>query len=62
MSLPVALVPGTMIGGQYVIGDLINSGGFGAVYRGADTSEGNRPCAIKETYNVTPAARRQALM
>lgn len=62
MSLPVALVPGTVIGGQYVIGDLINSGGFGAVYRGADTSEGNRPCAIKETYNVTPAARRQALM
>jgi len=62
MSLPVALVPGTVIGSQYVIGDLINSGGFGAVYRGADTSEGNRPCAIKETYNVTPAARRQALM
>lgn len=62
MSLPVALVPGTVIGSQYVIGDLINSGGFGAVYRGADTGEGNRPCAIKETYNVTPAARRQALM
>ncbi len=62
MNLPVALVPGTVVGGQYVIGDLINSGGFGAVYRGADTSEGNRPCAIKETYNVTPAARRQALM
>jgi serine/threonine protein kinase len=62
MSLPVALAPGTLIGGQYVIGDLINSGGFGAVYRGADTSEGNRLCAIKETYNVTPAARRQALL
>src|SRR5690242_8560715 len=62
MNLPGALVSGTVVGGQYVIGDLINSGGFGAVYRGADTSEGNRPCAIKETYNVTPAARRQALM
>jgi len=62
MNLPVALAPGTVIGSQYVIGDLINSGGFGAVYRGADTSEGNHPCAIKETYNVTPAARRQALM
>ena len=62
MNLPVALAPGTVIGSQYVIGNLINSGGFGAVYRGADTSEGNRPCAIKETYNVTPAARRQALM
>jgi serine/threonine protein kinase len=62
MNLPVALAPGTVIGSQYVIGDLINNGGFGAVYRGADTSEGNRPCAIKETYNVTPVARRQALM
>jgi len=62
MNLPVALVSGTVIGSQYIIGDLINSGGFGAVYRGVDTSEGNRPCAIKETYNVTPAARRQALM
>jgi serine/threonine protein kinase len=62
MNLPVALTSGTVIGNQYVIGDLINHGGFGAVYRGADTSEGNRPCAIKETYNVTPAARRQALM
>jgi|GEM_PF-544419 len=62
MSLPVALAQGTVIGSHYIIGDLINSGGFGAVYRGVDTSEGNRPCAIKETYNVTPAARRQALM
>ena len=62
MSLPVALAQGTVIGSHYIIGDLINSGGFGAVYRGVDTSEGNRSCAVKETYNVTPAARRQALM
>ena len=62
MSLPVALTPGTVIGNNYVIGSLINSGGFGAVYRATDQSEGNRPCAIKETYDVTPAARRQALM
>ncbi len=62
MSLPVALTPGTTIGGHYIVGSLINSGGFGAVYRGVDTSEGRRPCAIKETYDVTPAARRQALM
>ncbi|MBE3557669.1 MAG: serine/threonine protein kinase [Ktedonobacteraceae bacterium] len=62
MGLPAALTPGTVIGGHYIIGQLINSGGFGAVYRGVDTSEGNRPCAIKETYDVTPAARRQALM
>jgi serine/threonine protein kinase len=62
MGLPVPLSPGTVIDGHYIIGDLISSGGFGAVYRGIDTSEGNRPCAIKETYDVTPAARRQALM
>ena len=62
MSLPLALTQGTVIGGNYVIGTLINSGGFGAVYRAVDTSEGNRLCAIKETYDVTPAARRRALM
>ncbi len=62
MSLPVALPPGTTIGNHYIIQSLINRGGFGAVYRGIDTSEGNRLCAIKETYDVTPAARRQALM
>ncbi|WP_165423751.1 serine/threonine protein kinase [Ktedonosporobacter rubrisoli] len=62
MGLPLALSPGTVIGGHYIIGALINSGGFGAVYRGVDTSEGNRACAIKEMYDVTPSARRQALM
>lgn len=62
MSLPLPLEPGTTIGGHYTIGTLINSGGFGSVYRGIDGSTGNRPCAIKETYDVTPAARRQALM
>jgi serine/threonine protein kinase len=62
MSLPMALRSGTVVGNHYIIGSLINSGGFGAVYRGVDTSEGNRPCAIKETYDVTPASRRQALM
>lgn len=62
MSLPVLLAPGTVIGEHYIIHDLINSGGFGAVYRGIDTGAGNRACAIKEIYNVTPATRRQALM
>jgi serine/threonine protein kinase len=52
----------TSIGGHYIIDDLISRGGFGAVYRGIDTSEGTRPCAIKETYDVTPTARRRALM
>ncbi len=62
MSLPLPLDAGTTIGGQYIVGALINSGGFGAVYRGIDSSEGDRPCAIKETYDVSPAARRRALM
>jgi serine/threonine protein kinase len=62
MSLPSTLSEGTLLGGHYLVGPLINRGGFGAVYRGVDTSEGDRPCAIKETYDVTPAARRQALM
>jgi serine/threonine protein kinase len=53
---------GTTIGGHYIIDGLINRGGFGAVYRGIDSSEGNRLCAIKETYDVTIAARRRALM
>lgn len=61
MSLPLLLQPGTQIGGQYTVDTLINSGGFGAVYRGFDTSDNNRSCAIKETYDVSPAARRRAL-
>jgi serine/threonine protein kinase len=57
-----SLDSGTSIGGHYLIDALINKGGFGAVYRGIDTSEENRPCAIKETYDVTPSARRRALL
>src|SRR6266446_8130756 len=62
MSLPLPLEPATVLDGRYIVGALINQGGFGAVYRGIDTSEADRPCAIKETYDVSPAARRQALM
>src|SRR2546425_7366376 len=62
MTDSMPLDPETSIGGHYIIGNLISSGGFGAVYRGIDTSEGDRLCAIKETYDVTPAARRQALI
>src|SRR5215469_14430154 len=62
MTTILPLQAGTTIGGHYRIEGLINTGGFGAVYRGFALSEGNRPCAIKETYDVTPAARRQALI
>ena len=62
MTGTTPLDSGTTIGGHYIIDGLINKGGFGSVYRGIDSSEGNRLCAIKETYDVTPAARRKALM
>src|SRR5438552_8006325 len=62
MTNSMPLDPETSIGGHYIIDVLISRGGFGAVYRGIDSSEGNRLCAIKETYDVTPAARRRALM
>src|SRR5579864_2516267 len=62
MTAALSLMPGTIVGGHYVIDALINRGGFGAVYRGVETGDDGRPCAIKETYDVTPSARRQALM
>lgn len=62
MTPNLPLGAGVTVGGHYSIEGLINTGGFGAVYRGLALSDGNRPCAIKETYDVTPAARRQALM
>lgn len=61
MTANLSLGAGTIVGGHYRIDGLINTGGFGAVYRGVVLSEGNRPCAIKETYDVSPAARRQVL-
>ena len=61
MTDTTPLDAGTTIGGHYVIDVLISRGGFGAVYRGIDSSEGDGLCAIKETYDVTPTARRRAL-
>ena len=57
----LSLKPGTVIQGQYVVQALLNEGGFGSVYRAIDNGDGSRPCAIKETYDVTSAARRRAL-
>src|SRR5215467_4714831 len=62
MTGTTPLDSGTTIGGHYVIDGLINKGGFGSVYRGIDSSEGDSLCAIKETYDITPVARRRALM
>ena len=57
----LSLMPGTVIQGHYVVQALLNEGGFGSVYHAIDNGDGNRPCAIKETYDVTSAARRRAL-
>ncbi len=57
----LSLTPGTTIQGHYIVQALLNEGGFGSVYRAIDIGETNRPCALKETYDVTPAARRRAL-
>ncbi len=62
MTTNLPLEAGATVGRHYSIGGLLNTGGFGVVYRGIVLNEGERPCAIKETYDVTPAARRQALM
>jgi len=61
MTAILPLGAGTIVGGHYRVDKLINTGGFGSVYRGVVLSEGHRPCAIKETYDVSPAARRQVL-
>ena len=62
MGLPLPLEPGTLLDGRYIVGPLINHGGFGAVYRGIVTSQVARPCAIKVPSDVIPAPRRLALM
>jgi hypothetical protein len=47
-NTPLPYPAGTMIHGRYRIHKLLAIGGFGAVYRAADTQADDRPVAIKE--------------
>src|SRR5258708_30242939 len=42
------LLPGHMLNGRYRIISQVGTGGFGAVYKAADSPYGDRPVAVKE--------------
>src|SRR5713101_4763704 len=42
------LLPGHMLNGRYRIISQVGTGGFGAVYKAADSQYGDRPVAVKE--------------
>src|SRR5712691_11423015 len=64
-SLPITYITGTLAGqillaGRYQLIRRIGQGGFGAVYKAADTKFNNRPVAIKEMSKAgLPPARVQ---
>ena len=45
----IYLNPGTVLGERYIVGQVVNSGGFGIIYKGWDGTE-NRIIAIKEFF------------
>jgi serine/threonine protein kinase len=53
-STPLPYAKGTMIHGKYRIEKLLAMGGFGAVYLGFDTKNGDRPVAIKDMICADP--------
>ena len=52
------LATGQILKDRYRIVRLLGQGGFGAVYRAWDTVL-ERPCAVKENLDPSPAAGRQ---
>jgi formylglycine-generating enzyme required for sulfatase activity len=52
------LIPGQVLQNRYRIVKLLGQGGFGVVYRAWDTQLSG-PCALKENFDVSPAAQKQ---
>lgn len=50
--------PGQVLNNRYRIAKKLGEGGFGAVYRVWDLRM-NGPCALKESFDTSPAARQQ---
>src|SRR5476649_1781937 len=51
---PLPIAGGTLLHGRYRLEKLLKMGGFGAVYRGVDTKQGDRPVAIKDMIGNDP--------
>jgi serine/threonine protein kinase len=51
---PLPIAGGTLLHGRYRLEKLLKMGGFGAVYRGVDTKQADRPVAIKDMIGNDP--------
>ena len=58
MAAGTTIPIGTLLHDRYRIAKLLGAGGFGAVYRAWDIRL-NIPCAVKENFDSSPAARSQ---
>ena len=51
---PLPIAGGTLLHGRYRLEKLLKMGGFGAVYRGVDTKQGDRAVAVKDMIGNDP--------
>ena len=56
----MTLAQGQVLNGHYRVVKLLGQGGYGAVYKAWDTTL-TRPCAIKESFELSPEGQRQFL-